>query len=160
MHVLRSCGVGGGQRRKSGFGHFRRHEGHIRSGLATVELTALLPLLAFMLVATVDYSRIFYYSTTLTNCARNGALYGRSSTYDAQSPYASLEAAALADSTNLQPAPLIKSTVGVDTSGQSFIEVTAGYQFKTLASYPGIPSVVNLERTVRMPLAPNSPRTP
>jgi hypothetical protein len=112
-----------------------------------------------MLVATIDYARVFYYSVTLTNCARNGALYGRRSPADPQSPYASLQDAALADATDLQPAPVVTSTTGVDTNGQSFIEVTASYNFETFAKYPGIPSAVSLGRTIRMPLAPISPGT-
>jgi Flp pilus assembly protein TadG len=125
--------------------------------MAAVEFAFMLPLLGFLLVAATDYARVFYYAATLDSSARNGALYGCRSKYDPQSPYTSLQAAALADATNIQPAPVITSTQGVDASGQAFIQVTASYQFHTFANYPGIPSVVDLERTVWMPITPDSP---
>lgn len=129
-----------------------------RRGVATVELALLLPLLGFLLVAAVDYGRISYHATTLTGCARNGALHGRRSSYDPVSPYASLQAAALADATNLTPAPTITS--GTETvDGIAFVTVTATYPFRTFARYPGIPNSILLTRTVRMPIAPRSPRT-
>ena len=127
-------------------------------GAATVELAVLLPLLGFILVAAVDYARIAYYSGVLSGCARNGALHGRRSPYDPASPYLSLSDAALADATDLRPAPAITSTTGADPSGDPFVEVSASYQFKTFAKYPGIPNAVNLVRTVRMSKAPSSPR--
>jgi Flp pilus assembly protein TadG len=136
-----------------------------RRGLAAAEFALLLPLICFLLVATADYARVFYYAATLDNCARNGALYGCRSKYDPQSPYATLQAAALADATNVQPAPAISSTTGVDTNGQAFIQVTASYPFQTLVNYQWlsnmfnlqIPHVVNLQRSVWMPITPDSP---
>ena len=49
--------------------------GEIRHAAAAAELAILLPFLAFAFVIAVDWSRIFYYSVIVTNCARNGALY-------------------------------------------------------------------------------------
>ena len=128
-----------------------------RRGIAAVEFAFMLPLLGFILVATTDFARAFYYLASLDSCARNGALYGCRSPYDPITPYASLQEAALADATDLQPSPVITSAKGVDSSGHAFIQVTASYQFHTLVNYPGIPSMLDLQRTVWMPITPDSP---
>jgi Flp pilus assembly protein TadG len=47
-----------------------------RHGVAAVELAILLPLLGFLFVIALDYSRIFYFTMVVTNCARSGAIYG------------------------------------------------------------------------------------
>src|SRR5262249_34169362 len=90
----------------------RRHRGlrrGSRRGIAAVELALLLPVLAFLLVATADFARVFYYGMALDSCARNGALYGRITTGDIPSQYASAQAAALADASanGLTPAPSV-----------------------------------------------------
>ena len=46
-----------------------------RRGAAVVELALLLPFLTFLLLITIDYCRLFYYSQVVTNCARNGAVF-------------------------------------------------------------------------------------
>ena len=46
-----------------------------RRGVAAVELAIVLPFLCFLLIVAIDYARIFYFSLTVANCARNGALY-------------------------------------------------------------------------------------
>ncbi len=48
---------------------------HGRRGVAVVELAVLLPLLVFLFVVTVDFARVYYFSLTLQNCARAGAMY-------------------------------------------------------------------------------------
>ena len=84
-----------------------------RPGAAVVELAILLPFLTFMFVIAVDWARIFYYSVTITNCARQGALYGSDPFTAAQSPYASIQEAALADSPNLNPQPTVTSATAL-----------------------------------------------
>src|SRR5436190_10912754 len=111
-----------------------------RRGAAVVELAVLLPLLVFLFVVAVDFARIFYYSVTLTNCARAGAMYASDPTTSAESPFASTQAAALADATNLTPAPTISTTSGVDAAGRPYVEVTAAYTFRTITGLPGVPN--------------------
>jgi Flp pilus assembly protein TadG len=129
-----------------------------RSGVAAVELAILLPLLTFLFVISIDYARIFYYSVTIENCARNGALYGSDPIFAAQSPYTSISQAALADATNLNPPPSVTSTNGTDKSGNTYVQVTVSWQFQTITNYPGVPDVVNLNRTVEMRIAPILPK--
>jgi Flp pilus assembly protein TadG len=128
-----------------------------RSAAATVELALLLPFLAFLFVIAVDWSRIFYFSMVVTSSARNGALYACDPVSRPTSPYANVTAAALAEATNLSPAPTVTSTSGTDTSGP-YVEVTVSYQFNTVTNFPGVPASTNLVRTVRMrslPVKPN-----
>jgi Flp pilus assembly protein TadG len=129
-----------------------------RRGAAIVELALLLPLLAFLFVIAVDYARIFYYSLTIENCARNGALYGSDPFAASQSPYASISEAALADGSNLQPQPTVTSTNGTDSLGNAYVEVTVSWTFASLTNLPGVPSTTNLSRTVRMRIAPTTPK--
>jgi Flp pilus assembly protein TadG len=120
-----------------------------------VELAVLLPLLAFLLVVAIDFSRIYYASLILNNCARNGALYGCDNPANAQDT-AGIQSAALADAPNLSPAPSVTSTTGTDADG-SYIEVTVSWQFQTITNYPGVPSPINLVRKVRMHVSPTVP---
>lgn len=129
-----------------------------RRGATVVELAVLLPLLVFVFVIAVDFARVFYYSVTLTNCARSGAMYASDPTTSAESPFASTQAAALADAVNLSPPPTISTVNGID-GGRPYVEVTAVYTFRTITGFPGIPNQVNLTRKVRMNVSASSPST-
>jgi Flp pilus assembly protein TadG len=128
-----------------------------RRAVAAVELAVLLPFLMFVFIIGTDFARIFYHCVTLTNCARNGAIYGsQDATHAADA--ADIQAAALADASNLSPAPTVTSTTGTDVDGNPCIQVTATYTFNMITSYAGIPSSFNLSRTVQMRVAPVLPK--
>src|SRR5688572_31514655 len=110
-----------------------------RCGTAVVELALLLPLLVFLFLVATDFARVFYFSLSLTNCARAGALYASDPSTADESPFANVQAAALADATNLSPTPTITSTTGIDGLGRKFVSVTANYTFQTVTGFPGIP---------------------
>ena len=96
--------------------HAKHHDvARERRGAAVVELALLLPLLAFIFVVAVDFGRVYFFSLTLQNCARAGALYASDLHVTDESPFASVEEAALADATNLSPAPTIATITGTDT---------------------------------------------
>jgi len=135
----------------------KRRDRARRCAAASVELALLAPFLAFLFVAAVDYARLFYYSLTVANCARNGALYGSDAIAAAESPYTSIQNAALADASNLSPAPTISSTNGSDSSSNPYVEVTVTYPFTTIVNYPGIPHTTTISRTVRMRVAATVP---
>ena len=133
-----------------------------KRGAATVELAVLLPLLAFLCVIAVDFARVFYFSQTIANCARNGALYASDVYVRAESPYKTLEEAALADATDLSdPAnrPTVTQSTGYDANGHTYVEVTVRYQFQTISNFPGVPRTMALQRTVRVTQAPLNPKT-
>ena len=130
-----------------------------RRGASVVELALLLPLLAFLFVIAVDFGRVFYFSVTLQNCARAGALYASDSYVADESPFANVEEAALADATDLSPAPTIMTQDGTDSGGRSYVEVTAAYPFRSITQFPGVPQQTNLTRSVRMYYAAIIPNT-
>jgi Flp pilus assembly protein TadG len=123
-----------------------------------VELAVLLPLLIMLFVVTVDFARVYYFSVTLTNCARAGAMYAMDPITQDESPYANVTQAALADATNLDPQPTVTQGSGTDSAGLPYVEVTVSYPFTTITNFPGIPSMT-LSRTVRMRLASTVPTT-
>ena len=139
-----------------------------RRGVAAVELALLLPLLAVMLVVTVDFARVFYFGMVLDGCARNGALYGQNTVYDPASRFPSLQAAVLtdADANGMTPAPTVAvgygSTPGglftpTKPSSPGYVRVTVAWTFTTLVQYPGIPSRMPLTRMCLMPIPSASP---
>ena len=109
------------------------------------------------LLAVFDFGRIFYYTTTVDNCARNGALYAADSTYVAKSGFADVTDAALRDASNLNPRPAVTSVTGTDESGSRYVDVTVSYPFNTASRYPGLPSSVPIARTCRMYVTQQTP---
>jgi TadE-like protein len=123
-----------------------------------VELAVLLPFLAFIFVVAVDWCRIFYFTVTVDNCARNGALFAFDSYALARSPYSSISAAALADASNLTPQPTVTAGNGVDASGQRYAECTLTYTYETITNFPSVPQDTVITRTVRVYTAPQVPK--
>ena len=121
-----------------------------RSGLAATELALALPVLAFLFQITADYSRLFFALATLSDSARAGAMY-----YATTATTSSIQAVALADTTNLSPTPTVTSTAGTDSAGNSTVTVTVSYPFSTLTSITGVASPATLSRSVTM--MPNPP---
>jgi Flp pilus assembly protein TadG len=128
-----------------------------RNGAAVIELAVLLPLLTLLFVIAVDVGRIFYFSLTIQNCARAGAIYAADPHVAHESPFSSVQEAALADASNLSPAPAVSTGVDVDAAGQSYVKVTVTHKFSSISSFPGIPHEIDLERSVRMYVAENKP---
>jgi hypothetical protein len=116
-----------------------------------------LPFLAFIFVVAVDWCRIFYFTVTVDNCARNGALYAFDDYAQAKSPYTSMTAAALADASNLTPPPTVATAMGVDANGQRYVECTVTYTYETITNFPGVPRDTVITRTVRLYRAPQVP---
>lgn len=140
---------------RGGNGHPRR-----RCGAAVAEFALLLPLLCFLFVVAIDFSRVFYYSVTITSCARNGALYASDPVAAAESPYTSTQQAALAEASGLSPQPTVSSATGTDADGHPSATVTVSYPFQTITNYPGIPATLTLTRSVQMRVAATVPSSP
>lgn len=127
-------------------------------GASAVELALLLPILGLLFVFAVDFARLYYHYSIVTNCARNGALYASDPTAPLESPYGSVTAAALADASNLNPQPTVPPPIyGTDSSGNPYVQVTVVYPFSTISNYPGLPNPINLTRTVQMRIASTLP---
>ena len=135
------------------------NRGGRRRGGAAAELALVAPLLFFVLIVAIDFSRLFYHYTIITNAARNGALWAsdqltNGTVTPSWSPYATVQDAALADANNLNP-PLTAPNVTLWT-GPTTVSVTVQYQFNMISAYLGF-SNVNLSRTVTMRVAPAAP---
>ena len=130
----------------------RRHQR--RGGAAAVELALILPMLCYICVLTIDYSRIFVYWTTISECAYNGAYYLSDSDVAQSSGFSSVSNAALADAGDLSPAPSVTSTSGTDSNGNAYVEVTVTYTFSTIFTYPGVPTSTSIARKLRMAVTP------
>jgi len=126
-------------------------------GVAAVELALLLPLLMFMFVLAVDYGRIFFFSVTITNCARAGAVWASDPFEQTESPYTTVTQAALAEAPNFSPTPTVASSYGTDANGNPYVEVTVTGTFRTITHYPGVPTSTTLARRIRMRVAPDAP---
>jgi Flp pilus assembly protein TadG len=123
----------------------RQHREKHRPAAAAVELALLLPFLSFLLVIAVDWARVFYYSLTLENCARQGALYGSGAAGGS-----TIQQAALADAPNLSPQPTVASTAGTGPTGDPTISVTVSGTLQLFSNYVGIGNSVNVSHTVTM----------
>src|SRR5437879_2256200 len=103
-----------------------------RLGAAAVELAVLLPFLVFLFLVGTDYCRLFYYSLTLANCARNGAHFGSGVTnsqdwQNKSALIATITDATLADGVSLSPALAasnVTAVTGKDADDHSMVQVT------------------------------------
>ena len=128
-----------------------------RRGIAAVEFAFLAPLLAFLFVIAVDYGRVFYFSLTISNCARSGAVYG------SKNPANSLDTsgivtAAKKDSASLNSASLTVTSAVNSTTSPTTLSVTVTYPFSTITNFPGISSSTGLSRTVHVNVTPLVPQ--
>jgi Flp pilus assembly protein TadG len=119
-------------------------------------MAILVPFLAFIFLVTVDFARVYYQAVVLEDAARTGALYGSQDPTHAADT-AGIQNAALANATDLNPAPTISSVTGTDAAGNPYVQVTATWTFNTISSFPGIPSPITLTRTVQARVEPTVP---
>ena len=125
-----------------------------RRGAALIEFALVLPLLALMLIAGLDFGRVFYHSQIIMNCARNGALYESDPVSPLRNKYIDYKQAALADAGNLDP-PLtvgnVTSATGSDAFGAT-VSVTVIYDVPMISGYLGFGNV-RLSKTATMRVA-------
>ena len=138
------------------------HSARSVRGATAVEFALLLPLLAFLFAIAIDYGRIFYYTVTCENCARNGAMWLADPVLQTESPYTTVEDAATADASDLSPTPTVTKVTYADNQTDAFgvvyVEVTVHYTFNSVTNFPLIPSSYEIKRTVRMYQAPAAPK--
>jgi hypothetical protein len=124
----------------------------------------VLPFLLFTFLISIDFCRAFYAYTTITNAARNGALWAsdpmaNGTVTPSQSPYASVQAAALADAPTLNPALASSNiptpTYSTDGHGNTTVVVTVNYTMSLMTSYLGLSSVA-MSRQVTMRVEPQT----
>jgi Flp pilus assembly protein TadG len=138
-------------------------DSHKRRGIAATELALCLPFLAFIFIVTVDFCRIFYYSSVVEFASRDGAIYGAQNDPTGGTYLSDVKNAAVRDSSGIG---LTTSNVTVTTSpttvtswdatGQS-ITVSVQYTFNTVTNFPGIPTSIVITRTTTATIAVNVP---
>src|SRR5438093_3029923 len=136
--------------------HVASKKNERRSGVAATELAILLPLIALLFAIGVDWCRIFYYSVTVENCARNGAIWAVDPYSQVLSQYTTISDAALADATNLTPQPTVTSASGT-VDGKPYVDCTVTYNFSTISDFSSVrtpffsvPKTTTIRRTVRI----------
>ena len=132
------------------------HGLHRRAGAAAVELALLLPLLAVLFVMAVDYARVFYFTMTVTNCARSGALYGSQNPTTANDQ-TGISATAGMDAGNLDSQHLQVTSSTDSSTSPTYVVVTVTYPFSTISNFPGVIRTTSISRSVRMTVTPLIP---
>ena len=118
----------------------------------------LLPFLALLFGAALDFCRVFYTSQTLENCAQSAAFYASgaaSMRTDLASPAAAAQDAALAEAVSLNP-PLQPANI-TTTLANGMATVTITYDFPLLMPFLG--KSITITRTVTMEVIPAAPWT-
>lgn len=140
---------------------FRRSE----SGVATVEMAVIAPLLLLLFLGVADFGRAFYTAITLSHAARAGAQFGSFSLAKSGNT-SGMNQAATQEAQNIGAIGVTSQRFCQCNGGASvncvtgrcsaygppqvFVRVTATKTFNTAISYPGIPSTMNLSRTAVM----------
>jgi Flp pilus assembly protein TadG len=127
-----------------------------RRGAAAVELALLLPLLCFLFVIAVDYARIFYFSMTVTNCARSGGIYG-SQNPNTANDQSGIVAACNMDAGNLDAQQMTVTSSTDSATSPTYVIVTVTYPFSTITNFPGITYTTDISRTIRVTVTPLTP---
>jgi len=127
-----------------------------RRGAATVEFAILLPLLVFLFMISVDFARLFYHYVTVSNAARNAALWLSDPLAKTESQWTGVDgykAAALADATNLplQASDVTKTDGMAGTTPTHTVTVTYAFKpFITKFPWSPLPDTINLTRTIQV----------
>ncbi len=138
-----------------------------RRGAAAVELAALLPLILFLSMASVDFARVIYVLVTLQNCARNGALYEfyKAAGFSLPSGWTSLSSAVSADAGSLTLNTPTAATPSPPLATNNYVTVTVSTEFSpigypALRGLPSIPSSITLSQSVSMPMPASTSAVP
>jgi Flp pilus assembly protein TadG len=125
-----------------------------RGAAAAVELALTLPFLLLMVVAGIDFARVFYNAQVIAQCAQTGALFAANPDFADKTKYESISAASLSGASNLQPAPTVSTRDGIDAIGNRYVEVTVSQPFRLVCRYVVIPHEIDIVRTSRARLYP------
>jgi Flp pilus assembly protein TadG len=123
-------------------------------GAVAVETAIILPILLLLAVIAFDFCRVYQYQEVLANCARAGAVYCSDPNSTVQPPAEFTQYGDYRDAAYHEwpydAGLLTVSRTAVTDGGNNYYDVTASYTFSTVVSYLGVPSTVNLSRTVRV----------
>ena len=138
-------------------GRARRPSRPSRRGLAAVEFAVVLPLLITILLGATDLGRFSHSAIAVANSARSGAAYASMNPWNSSTQTAwtagitqavtdELSQSAHFDNSELT----INVTNIVEGSGLRRVSVQVTYPFRTMISWPLLPSSFDLRQTVVM----------
>ncbi len=120
--------------------------------MAAAEFALVLPLLALLVLGCIDFGRFAYTYMAVTNSAYNAASYASTNAYanwNTGVPQAAENEMSQLANYNAGSLTVSTPVVGSNLSGSGWtVSVTVSYSFHTLITYPGVPSSINLSRTV------------
>jgi Flp pilus assembly protein TadG len=128
----------------------------IRSGAAAVELAVLLPFLALMFAAVLDFGRVYGALQTLEDCARAGAHYAAGHTWLPASTDRATAAktAACNAGVSLSPALAPDNVTVTPNDAVRTVTVRVRYEFALFTPILGPTRTVTLVRSVTLNVAP------
>lgn len=129
-----------------------RKVGASRPAAAAVEMALILPFLAVMFAATVDFGRVFYATQVLDTSAAAGLMYATGTAWAATDTTTAAQTAAVTEGASLNP-PLQTAQVTVTYSGGK-ATVTVSYDFPLLTAALYGEDTVRLQRTAVGRIAP------
>jgi Flp pilus assembly protein TadG len=130
-------------------------------GQSAVELAFVVPVLVVLLVVAGDFGRLFFANIGVKNAARAGAQYGSQSVITAADANG-MNAAAKQDYSTVtatasqctcgtsSSVPKCQSSYCTNDPQGNYVTVNAQTTFKTILTYPGIPSSITLKGTAVM----------
>ena len=134
------------------------------SGVASIEMGFVLPVLLLMFLGAVDFGRVFYHAVTVANAARAGVSYGsldaaRSEDLDMIRQVAEEEAQNISgvsvaverycecdDGSSVA----CDSECDEDEQPRIYVKVNVQKTYKTILDYPGIPHSLDLDHEAIM----------
>ena len=125
-------------------------------GQSLLEFALAMPFLMILMLGVVDFGRVYFAYVSVTNGARTGADFAADSP-TAAADIDGIRSAALAETLELlntsSENPQVSVQTGTDSQGHLFADVTMQYTFTTIFPWPGLPSSMDVVRTVRSRVA-------
>lgn len=119
------------------------------AGQSLVETALALPILATMLIGAAEGARLLLAAIALTSGVMAGAQYGALSPSNA-GDVAGIESAVRLETTPVGGTasnPVVTTSTGTDGAGETYLSVAGTYTWRSLFSYPGLPSSVAITRS-------------
>ena len=121
-------------------------------GQSAMEFALLAPILLILMLGVVDFGRVYFAYISVTNGARNGAHFASQGT-GAAADIDGIRAAAIVETSDLlntsETNPDVSVATGTDSQGRLYADVTMTYTFSSIFPWPGLPSSIDVDRTVR-----------
>lgn len=136
----------------------RLRTGGSRSGIASLELAAVLPIMVIVLAATADYSRFSATAMTVANAARCGAGYGCSHPFDTYTQVSfenQVRQCVISELSTTRGFDIKQASISISHLGvapDDRISVTVSYPFRTFINWAFLPRETNVVRTAALPM--------